>query len=226
MAGAASARVRSGGTADWIGRFPVDYWGAIAVSLVIAVMAQLGRRDSASSSATPRCWPGSRRSRGLRPRGPGVHALVPAHAPPRCRRARSLPAGEGQVETRRAGPPPRPSKPRRWRSGARPRGRGGGDRGRGRSTGVVNRVSICETQSPPTMAMPSGRRSSEPAPMPIASGTAPNSAARVVIRIGRKRSRQALVDRLGRVEPFAPLRLQREVDHHDGVLLHDADAAG
>ena len=39
--------------------------------------------------------------------------------------------------------------------------------------------------------MPSGRRSSEPAPWPSAIGSAPNSAAIVVIMIGRKRSRQA-----------------------------------
>ncbi len=41
------------------------------------------------------------------------------------------------------------------------------------------------------MAMPSGRRISEPTPVPIASGTAPSKAAMVVIMIGRKRSRQA-----------------------------------
>ena len=41
------------------------------------------------------------------------------------------------------------------------------------------------------MAMPSGRRSSEPVPVPKASGIAPNSAAMVVIRIGRNRSMQA-----------------------------------
>ena len=41
------------------------------------------------------------------------------------------------------------------------------------------------------MAMPSGRRSSAPSPKPMASGSAPRTAASVVIRIGRKRSRQA-----------------------------------
>src|SRR3546814_7713672 len=40
----------------------------------------------------------------------------------------------------------------------------------------------------PKSAMPSGRRSSAPAPVPIISGTAANKAASVVIRIGRKRS--------------------------------------
>ena len=41
------------------------------------------------------------------------------------------------------------------------------------------------------MAIPSGRRSSEPVPNPTTSGMAPSMAAIVVIRIGRKRSRQA-----------------------------------
>ena len=41
------------------------------------------------------------------------------------------------------------------------------------------------------MVMPSGKRSSEPVPLSSASGSAPNSAASVVIMIGRKRSRQA-----------------------------------
>ncbi len=41
------------------------------------------------------------------------------------------------------------------------------------------------------IAMPSGRRSSAPMPEPSASGTAPSSAAMVVMMIGRKRSRAA-----------------------------------
>jgi hypothetical protein len=41
------------------------------------------------------------------------------------------------------------------------------------------------------IVMPRGRRNSEPTPVPIASGTAPRSAAIVVIMIGRNRSRQA-----------------------------------
>ena len=40
----------------------------------------------------------------------------------------------------------------------------------------------------------------------------------------RPEAQQAgLVDRLVRGLALRPLRLQREVDHHDGVLLHDAD---
>ena len=41
--------------------------------------------------------------------------------------------------------------------------------------------------------------------------------------IGRKRSRHGLVDRLARAEPSAALGVEREVDHHDRVLLDDAD---
>ena len=41
--------------------------------------------------------------------------------------------------------------------------------------------------------------------------------------IGRKRTLAAFDDRLGRRLVLLPLRLEREVDHHDGVLLHDAD---
>ena len=41
------------------------------------------------------------------------------------------------------------------------------------------------------MVMPSGRRRSAPVPVAISSGTAPSSAAMVVIRMGRKRCRQA-----------------------------------
>ncbi len=52
-------------------------------------------------------------------------------------------------------------------------------------------VRLWETIRPPTTARPSGRRSSEPAPLPSAIGSAPMIAAMVVIMIGRKRSRQA-----------------------------------
>ncbi len=56
---------------------------------------------------------------------------------------------------------------------------------------MVNKVSIWLTIRPPMMASPSGRRSSEPVPVPTSSGKAPSIAARVVIRIGRKRSSEA-----------------------------------
>ena len=41
--------------------------------------------------------------------------------------------------------------------------------------------------------------------------------------IGRKRSRQASKIASSGSLPFVALGLQREVDHHDGVLLHDPD---
>src|SRR5216110_1889294 len=67
-------------------------------------------------------------------------------------------------------------------------------------TGVVYSVSSWLTMRPPTMAMPSGCRSSAPTPPPNASGTPPSSAAIVVMRIGRKRSRHAssMASRAGR----------------------------
>ena len=51
----------------------------------------------------------------------------------------------------------------------------------------------------------------------------PSCAAMVVIMIGRKRTMRRFEDRLLRRHVVAALPLQREVDHHDGVLLHDAD---
>jgi len=58
-------------------------------------------------------------------------------------------------------------------------------------TGVVNKVSNWLKIRPPTIVTPNGWRSSEPVPLPSISGSAAKSAAIVVIRIGRKRSRQA-----------------------------------
>ncbi len=41
--------------------------------------------------------------------------------------------------------------------------------------------------------------------------------------IGRKRARQAFVDRLRRLEPALAFAFECEVHHHDAVLLDDAD---
>ncbi len=73
------------------------------------------------------------------------------------------------------------------------------------------------------MAMPSGRRSSAPAPPPSAIGSAPTIAANVVIMIGRKRSRQASSIASCGLLPLVRSACEREVDHHDRVLLDDAD---
>ena len=59
--------------------------------------------------------------------------------------------------------------------------------------------------------------------MPSASGSPPSSAAIVVIMIGRKRSRHAWWIASRGDMPLLALGLEREVDHHDRVLLHDAD---
>ena len=90
-------------------------------------------------------------------------------------------------------------------------------------TGVMYSVSNCEKNSPPTTATPSGRRDSAPAPMPK----------RDRQRAHQRRHRghhdrpeahdAALEDRLGRALALGALRVEREVDHHDGVFLHQAD---
>ena len=72
------------------------------------------------------------------------------------------------------------------------------------------------------MVTPSGFRSSEPVPPSSASGSAPNRAASVVIMIGRKRSRLACTMESRGRQALRALGLEREVDHHDGVLLDDA----
>ena len=59
--------------------------------------------------------------------------------------------------------------------------------------------------------------------VPIISGSAAKRAATVVIRMGRKRRRRCLIDRIARRLAFVALGGEREVDHHDRVLLHDAD---
>ncbi len=71
-------------------------------------------------------------------------------------------------------------------------------------TGVTYSVMNCEKASPPTTAMPSGRRDSEPAPTPRAIGRVPISAAIVVIMIGRKRILQAC--RIASVGDFPSVR--------------------
>src|SRR5262249_48309950 len=59
------------------------------------------------------------------------------------------------------------------------------------TTGTMTRVSTIENRSPPTTARPSGLRESAPAPSPSAIGSTPRIVVSVVIRIGRKRIREA-----------------------------------
>jgi len=83
----------------------------------------------------------------------------------------------------------------------------------------VNSVSIWEMRSPPTIAIPNGRRSSAPMPRPNASGKAPSNAVIVVIMMGRK-TKDARLGRWRRAgEILVALHLDGEVDHHDGILF-------
>ena len=69
-------------------------------------------------------------------------------------------------------------------------------RQRRRSPGTTKKVSTVEKSMPPTTAMPSGARDSPPAPLPSAIGRMPTMVASAVIRIGRKRVRDASKRRL------------------------------
>ncbi len=73
------------------------------------------------------------------------------------------------------------------------------------------------------MAMPSGRRISAPMPVAKASGSAPNIADNVVMRMGRNRSVAAKSAASRTLKPHFPLGVKREIDENDAVLLHDAD---
>ncbi len=76
---------------------------------------------------------------------------------------------------------------------------------------------------PPTMVMPRGRRSSEPVPVPSASGTAAEQRGHGGHHDGAEAQQAGLVDGVQRRHALFALRVEREIDHHDGVLLHDAD---
>ncbi len=71
------------------------------------------------------------------------------------------------------------------------------------TTGTTSRVRNVENRTPPTTAMPSGRRDSAPAPSPIAIGRMPKTVANDVIRMGRNRIAAASVTAPVTVRPSA-----------------------
>ncbi len=73
------------------------------------------------------------------------------------------------------------------------------------------------------MAMPSGRRSSEPRPVPNGQRNAAEQRGHGGHHDGAEAQQAGLVDRFGRVLAVLALGLEREVDDHDAVLLHNAD---
>ena len=73
------------------------------------------------------------------------------------------------------------------------------------------------------MVMPSGRRSSEPVPVPSASGTAAEQRGHGGHHDGAEAQQAGLVDGVHRRHALLALGVEREIDHHDAVLLHDAD---
>ncbi len=55
------------------------------------------------------------------------------------------------------------------------------------TAGMTKRVKMVPMVIPPTITMPIWFRASDPAPPPIAKGTAPKTIANVVIKMGRNR---------------------------------------
>ena len=73
------------------------------------------------------------------------------------------------------------------------------------------------------MAMPSGRRISEPIPVTEGQRNACQQRRHRGHHDGPEAQQAGVVDGVGRVLSVLPLALQRKVDHHDAVLLHNAD---
>ena len=71
--------------------------------------------------------------------------------------------------------------------------------------------------------MPSGRRSSDPMPVPNRQRDSTQKRGHGGHHDGAKAQQAGLVNRLGRVHAPLPFTFQGEVDHHDAVLFHDAD---
>ena len=127
----------------------------------------------------------------------------------------------------RRGSPPRcpPAGPRTWRQASRCRG-GGRARLAGRlddeeETGVSRTPKSVTPSMPLKTAVPSDQRISAPAPVAITIGTTPRMKANEVIRIGRRRSRQASVVASKRFALLA--QLPGELDDQDGVLASQPD---
>ncbi len=112
----------------------------------------------------------------------------------------------GPIAARPAAQPARQPRRRRDRSPA-------SCRASGTAKPAVRRRSRC----PSAAAVPSRCRCRAPA------AGRPSSAAIVVIMIGRKRRMQAWRIASQRRRAALAFRLQREIHHHDGVLLDDAD---
>ena len=73
------------------------------------------------------------------------------------------------------------------------------------------------------MAMPSGWRSSEPVPVPEHQRQRAEHRGHGRHHDRPEAQQAGLIDRLARRLALVALGLEREVDHHDGVLLDDAD---
>ena len=73
------------------------------------------------------------------------------------------------------------------------------------------------------MVMPSGWRSSDPVPVPKRQGKAAQKGCHGGHHDGTEAQQASLEDRFFRRLVLDTFGLEREVDHHNRVLLHDSD---
>ena len=73
------------------------------------------------------------------------------------------------------------------------------------------------------MVMPSGRRNSEPVPVPSASGRRAQHGGEGGHQDGAETQQAGFEDGVARALAFVALGGQGEIDHQDAVLLHQAD---
>ncbi len=73
------------------------------------------------------------------------------------------------------------------------------------------------------MDIPSGCRSSEPTPPPRARGRAPSKRGQGGHHDRPKSQERGLINGFYRILTLFTLGIEGKIDHHDPVLLHDAD---
>jgi hypothetical protein len=88
---------------------------------------------------------------------------------------------------------------------------------------VVNSVSSWLTISPPTIVTPSGCRSSAAYAIAQHQWQRTQQRGQGGHQDGPKAQQAGLEDRIARAQALFALGVQRKVDHHDRVLLDDAD---
>ena len=148
--------------------------------------------------------------------------LFPGPPGPSAERSPASPLQEADRRDRPAPPAP-PHGCARAVSGARARAAPCGSPRRRPASGRGRRAST--PSMPKKTAVPSACRISAPGPVAITSGTTPRMKAKAVIRIGRRRRRQASTAASTGSCAVAPFELMGELDDQDRVLGREADRA-